>query len=140
MAEPLCPDTPSVSAESCAPDLSPGMHWLLALNLIAAWRGSGGVHRQALVAQRLVELADEGGASAVERAALGLTDIAGTLLELYARCAARRRARRGHRACSRQVRLGIGQPGRGQGAASGPAVFGPAPAHAGAGTTQRGMS
>jgi hypothetical protein len=43
------------------------------------------VHRQALVAQRLVELADQGGAAAVERAALGLTDVAGTLLELYAR-------------------------------------------------------
>ena len=87
MAEPLCPDPGSVSAGGGAPDMSPGMHWLLALNLIAAWRGTGGVHRQTLVAQRLVELADEGGAAAVERAALGLTDIAGTLLELYARCA-----------------------------------------------------
>jgi hypothetical protein len=67
--------------------MSPGMHWLLAVNLIAAWRGTGGAHRQALVAQRLIELADESGAAAVERAALGLTDIAGTLLELYARCA-----------------------------------------------------
>src|SRR6266480_3302578 len=81
MTEPLCPDPRSVSAEGGAPDVSPGMHWLLALNLIAAWRGTGGVHRQTLVAQRLVELADEGGAAAVERAALGLTDIAGTLLE-----------------------------------------------------------
>jgi hypothetical protein len=87
MAEPLCPDPRFVPAESQAPDVGPGTYWLLALNLIAAWRGSGGVHRQALVAQRLVELADEGGATAVERAALGLTDIAGTLLELYARCA-----------------------------------------------------
>jgi hypothetical protein len=86
MAEPLCPDPGPVPAGSRAPDLSPGMHWLLAVNLIAAWRGTGGVRRQALVAQRLIELADEGGAAAVERAALGLTDVAGTLLELYAGC------------------------------------------------------
>jgi hypothetical protein len=63
------------------------MHWLLAINLITAWYGTGGLHRQSLVAQRLIEMADEGGVAAVERAALGLTDIAGTLLELYARCA-----------------------------------------------------
>jgi len=87
MAEPSCPDPRSAPAGSHAPDVGPGMHWLLAINLIAAWRGTGGVHRQTLVAQRLIELADEGGAAAVERAALGLTDVAGTLLELYARCA-----------------------------------------------------
>jgi hypothetical protein len=83
MAEPLCPDPPSVPAESHAPDAGPGMHWL-AINLIAAWRGDGGAHRQTVVAQRLIELADEVGAAAVERAALGLADVAGTLLELYA--------------------------------------------------------
>ena len=84
MAEPLCPDPPSVPAESHAPDAGPGMQWLLAVNLIAAWRGAGGVHRQTLVAHRLIELVDEGGTAAVERAALGLADVAGTLLELYA--------------------------------------------------------
>jgi hypothetical protein len=83
MAEPLCPDPRYVSAQGH----TAGMHWLLAINLIAAWLGTGGEHRQSLVAQRLIELADEGGAAAVERAALGLTDIAGTLLELYAGCA-----------------------------------------------------
>jgi hypothetical protein len=86
MAEPLRPDPQSAPAQSHAPDLGPGTHWLLAVNLIAAWRGTGGVHRQTVVAQRLIELADEGGAAAVERAALGLTDVAGTLLELYAAC------------------------------------------------------
>ena len=87
MAEPLCPDPRSVPAQSHAADMGPDMHWLVAVNLIAAWLGAGGEHRQSLVAQRLIELADEGGAAAVERAALGLTDVAGTLLELYARCA-----------------------------------------------------
>jgi hypothetical protein len=83
MAEPLCPDPRF--AQDRAPDVSPSMHWLLAINLVTAWCGTGGVHRQSLVAQRLIELADEGGTAAVERAALGLTDIAGVLLELYAR-------------------------------------------------------
>ena len=81
-AEPLCPEPQPCRAEGLGPDA--GTHWVLALNLIAAWRGTGDVHRQALVAQRLVEMAEEGGVAAVERAALGLTDVAGTLLELYA--------------------------------------------------------
>jgi hypothetical protein len=81
-AEPLCPEPGP--AQDYGPDTGAGMHWVLAINLIAAWRGTGDVHRQALVAQRLVEMAEEGGVAAVERAALGLTDVAGTLLELYA--------------------------------------------------------
>lgn len=81
-AEPLCPGPQPWLAEGLGPDS--GTHWLLAVNLIAAWRGTGDVHRQALVAQRLVEMAEDGGADAVARAALGLTDVAGTLLELYA--------------------------------------------------------
>jgi hypothetical protein len=36
------------------------------------------------VAQMLAEIAAEGGPAAIEQAALGLTDVAGMLLELYA--------------------------------------------------------
>jgi hypothetical protein len=85
MAKPLCPEPRFTPGRDRAPDVGPDMHRLLAINLITAWCGTGGVHRQSLVAQRLIEMADDGGAAAVERAALGLTDIAGTLLELYAR-------------------------------------------------------
>ena len=81
-AEPLCPEPQRCLAEGLGPDAD--AHWLLAFNLIAAWRGTGDVHRQALVAQRLVEMAEDGGADAVARAALALTDVAGTLLELHA--------------------------------------------------------
>jgi hypothetical protein len=55
MAEPLRPDPQSAPTQSHAPDLGPGTHWLLAVNLIAAWRGTGGVHRQTVVAQRVIE-------------------------------------------------------------------------------------
>ena len=61
-----------------------GTNWLLAISLIVAWRGNGSRRPQSAVAQRLAEMVAEGGAAAVEQAALGLTDVAGMLLELYA--------------------------------------------------------
>jgi hypothetical protein len=58
-----------------------------AISLMAAWREAFDERRQDAVARRLAELAAEGGPAAVEQAALGLTDIAGMFLELYADCA-----------------------------------------------------
>jgi hypothetical protein len=60
-------------------------NWLLAISLIAAWRRNGDAPPQTTVVQRLAE-AD---AAAVEQVALGLADVASTLLELYADCAGR---------------------------------------------------
>jgi hypothetical protein len=60
--------------------------WQLAVSLIAAWRGPGECGDSA-VAQRLAEVAAEGGATAVEQAVAGLTALGNMLLELYADCA-----------------------------------------------------
>ena len=56
----------------------------MAISLLAAWRATGKAHRRPKVAQRLAEIAAEGGPAAVEQAALGLTEIAGMFLEMYA--------------------------------------------------------
>lgn len=58
--------------------------WQLAIGLLATWLGPGNTHPHQAVAQRLAELSQEGGPAAVEQAALGLADVAGMLLELYA--------------------------------------------------------
>jgi hypothetical protein len=62
--------------------------WQLALSLIAAWRETDGARREVL-AQRLAELAAEGGAAAVEHAVLGLTALGNMFVELYADSAGR---------------------------------------------------
>jgi len=59
----------------------------IAISLLAAWRAAREDGRDDVVAQRLAAVAAEGGLTAVEQAALGLTDVAGMLLELYADCA-----------------------------------------------------
>ncbi len=58
--------------------------WSLAITLITLWRGANDRDPRTAVAQMLAEIAAEGGPAAVEQAALGLTDVAGMLLELYA--------------------------------------------------------
>ena len=55
-----------------------------AISLMAAWQGACDELRQDAVAQRLAEVAAEGGTAAVEQAALGLADVAGMFAELYA--------------------------------------------------------
>lgn len=58
--------------------------WPLAISLLTAWRAIDKAHWRPKVAQRLAEIAAEGGPAAVEQAALGLTEIAGMYLEMYA--------------------------------------------------------
>jgi hypothetical protein len=55
-----------------------------AISLMAAWRGACDELRRDAVALRLAEVAAEGGPAAVEQAALGLSDVAGMFIELYA--------------------------------------------------------
>ena len=57
--------------------------WQLAIDLIRAWRGAG-EHADDAVAQRLAEVAAEGGAAAVEQAVTGLVALGNMFLELYA--------------------------------------------------------
>jgi hypothetical protein len=59
----------------------------MAISLLAAWRAARDDGRDDVVARRLAAVASEGGLTAVEKAALGLADVAGMLLELYADCA-----------------------------------------------------
>jgi hypothetical protein len=61
--------------------------WHIAISLLAAWRAAHSEHRQAAVAQRLAEVGTRGGPAAVEQAVLGLADVAGMFIELYADCA-----------------------------------------------------
>jgi hypothetical protein len=56
---------------------------------VAAWREFSGLRRAEAVAGRLAAVVVEGGPSAVEQAALGLVDVAGMFMELYADCAGR---------------------------------------------------
>ena len=53
-------------------------------HLITRLRGANDQDRRTAVAQMLAAIAAEGGPAAVEQAALGLTDVAGMLVELYA--------------------------------------------------------
>jgi hypothetical protein len=59
-------------------------NWQLAVALLATQRRPGEAGPHAAAAQRLAKIAAEGGVAAVEQAALGLTTLAGMLLELYA--------------------------------------------------------
>ena len=81
---PSRPDPRSGPSEIDVPDGDSEGSWPLAISLITIWRGAGGEPPRPAVAQRLAEIAVEGGPAAVEQAALGLTDVAGMLLELYA--------------------------------------------------------
>ena len=56
----------------------------MAIRLLTVWRTSDKAHWRPKVAQRLAEIAAEVGPGAVEQAALGLTEIAGMFLEMYA--------------------------------------------------------
>ena len=82
--EPPCPDPGSVPSDIDVPGDGSDESWPLAISLITVWRGAGGAPARAAVAQRLAEIAAEGSPAAVEQAVLGLTDVAGMLLELYA--------------------------------------------------------
>jgi hypothetical protein len=82
--EPPDPDPCSVPSGAEFPDGGANRSWSLAITLITVWRGAQGRDPRTAVAQMLAEIAAEGGPAAVEQAALGLTDAAGMLLELYA--------------------------------------------------------
>lgn len=58
--------------------------WPLAISLLTVWRATDKAHWRPKVAERLAEIAAEGGPAAVEQAALRLTEIAGMYLEMYA--------------------------------------------------------
>jgi hypothetical protein len=64
-------------------------NWQLALSLIVAWRETDGPLSRDAFAQKLTEVAAEGGAAAVENAALGLTALGNMFAELYADSAGR---------------------------------------------------
>jgi hypothetical protein len=55
-----------------------------AISIMEAWRGACDELRQDAVALKLAEVAAAGGPAAVEQAALGLSDLAGMFIELYA--------------------------------------------------------
>jgi hypothetical protein len=59
-------------------------NWQVALSLIAAWRETDGGLRQDAFAQKLAEVAAEGGPATVENAVLGLTALGNMFAELYA--------------------------------------------------------
>jgi hypothetical protein len=82
--EPPDPDPSSAPSQPDFPDAGANRTWSLAITLITLWRGANGQDRRTAVAQMLAAIAAEGGPAAVEQAALGLTDVAGMLLELYA--------------------------------------------------------
>ena len=80
--EPSHRESGPASSESGVPDAD--RNWPLAISLLTVWRGAGDAQRRSAVAQRLAEIAVEGGPAAVEQTALGLTDVAGMFLEMYA--------------------------------------------------------
>jgi hypothetical protein len=80
----MCSPEPASSAGPSDPPNGADSGWQVAIGLLTTWLGPGNTHPHRAVAQRLAELAEEGGPAVVERAALGLTDLAGMLLELYA--------------------------------------------------------
>lgn len=81
--EPAAPDPGSAPRQAHFPDAGADRTWSLAITLITVWRGADGTDPRTAVAQMLAEIAEDGPA-AIEQAALGLTDVAGMLLELYA--------------------------------------------------------
>src|ERR1700761_3431501 len=82
--EPPAPDPGAAPSQAHFPDAGANRTWSLAITLITVWRGTSDQDRRTAVAQMLADIAAEGGPAAVEQAALGLTDAAGMLLELYA--------------------------------------------------------
>jgi predicted outer membrane protein len=82
--EPPDPDPSSAPSQADFPDAAANRAWSLAITLITLWRGANDQDRRTAVAQMLAAIAAEGGPAAVEQAALGLTDVAGMLVELYA--------------------------------------------------------
>ena len=82
--EPAAPDPSSAPSQADFPDAGAHRTWSLAVTLITVWRGAQGRDPRTAVAQMLAKIAAEGGPAAIEEAALGLTDVAGMLLELYA--------------------------------------------------------
>jgi hypothetical protein len=58
--------------------------WALAISLLTVWRATDKALWRPIVAQQLAEIAADGGPAAVEQAALGLTEIAGMFMEMYA--------------------------------------------------------
>lgn len=73
-----------VPAQVDAPDTDPDadVSWQLAISVIAAWRATGG-DRHA-VSGRLAQAADTNGQAVAEQAAVGLANVAGMFIELYA--------------------------------------------------------
>jgi hypothetical protein len=82
--EPPDPDPRSAPSQADFPGAGADRTWSLAITLITVWRWADDKDRRTAVAQMLAAIAAEGGPAAVEQAALGLTDVAGMLLELYA--------------------------------------------------------
>jgi hypothetical protein len=82
--EPPDPNPSSAPSQADFPDAGANRAWSLAITLLTLWRGANNKDRRTAVAQMLAVIAEEGGPAAVEQAALGLTDVAGMLLELYA--------------------------------------------------------
>jgi hypothetical protein len=82
-AEPPRPEPDSASFGGYVRDAD--FSWSLAISLLGVWRATDEAHWRPNGAQRLAEIAAEGGPAAVERAALGLTEIAGMYLEMYAK-------------------------------------------------------
>ena len=80
--EPPGPEPESATFESDVRDAD--RSWPLAISVLTVWRATDKAHWRPRVAQRLAEIAAEGGPAAVEQAALGLTKIAGMYLEMYA--------------------------------------------------------
>jgi hypothetical protein len=80
--EPLRPESDSPRYKSDFRDAD--RSWALAIGLLKVWRATDKAHWRPIVAQRLAEIAADGGPAAAEQAALGLTKIAGMYLEMYA--------------------------------------------------------
>jgi hypothetical protein len=83
------PTDPAWASAQPAPSETNGGrdNWKLAIALLATQRRPGNAGPHAAAAQRLAEIAAEGGTAAVGQSALGLTALAGMLLELYAEVA-----------------------------------------------------
>lgn len=71
-----------LSAQIDAHGVDADTSWQLAISIIAAWRAAGGGHQA--VSARLAEAAKENGEAAAEQAAVGLANVAGMFIELYA--------------------------------------------------------
>jgi hypothetical protein len=82
--EPPDPDPSPAPSPVDFPEAGASGTWSLAITLITIWRGANDKDRRTAVVRMLAAIAAEGGPAAVEQAALGLTDVAGMLLELYA--------------------------------------------------------